>query len=50
MITIKSKKKAHVFFDENKEKKKKKKPKTFGLLVTHVIKLLGITKITYYEQ
>ena len=24
MITIKSKKKAHVFFDENKDKKKKK--------------------------
>ena len=47
MITIKSKKKAHVFFDENKDKKKKK---TFGLLFTHIIKLLGITKITYYEQ
>ena len=45
---MKFEKKAHVFFDENKERKKKLK--TFGLLVTHIIKLLGITKITYYEQ
>ena len=45
-------------FDHNKvwkesssilQKKKKKNPKTFGLLVMHIIKLLGITKITYYE-
>ena len=44
---MKSEKKAHVFFDRNKEKKT---PKTFGLLVTHVIKLLGITKTAYIRN
>ena len=49
MITVKSEKKAHVFLDRNKEKKKKNS-KTFGLLVTHVIKLLEITKIAYIRN
>ena len=48
MITVKSEKKAHVFLDRNKEKKKNSK--TFGLLVTHVIKLLEITKIAYIRN
>ena len=48
MITVKSEKKAHVFFNRNKEKKKP--PKAFGLLVTHVIKLLGITKTAYIRN
>ena len=47
MITVKSEKKAHVFFDRNKEKKN---PKNIWLLVTHIIKLLGITKTTRNEQ